>query len=76
MMSIRRWIAWRLVQLAARIHDTEVREYVLLCDDDGAVVASVGVVGDGYGCGIVYGPKHLPSPVTSVRFTFDDTATP
>ncbi|AEJ92201.1 hypothetical protein LITTLEE_154 [Mycobacterium phage LittleE] len=48
----RRWIAWKLVQLAARIHYAEYCERIYVTDPAGQEVVEVVVIGDPYGCGI------------------------
>lgn len=47
----RRWIAWKLVQLAARIYDAESYERITITGPEG-VVHTLDVVNDGYGAGI------------------------
>ncbi|AID58880.1 hypothetical protein PBI_GAIA_61 [Mycobacterium phage Gaia] len=48
----RRWIAWKLVQLAYRIYDAERYERIYVNDPDGNLVFEAVVIGDLYGCGI------------------------
>jgi hypothetical protein len=47
----RRWIAWKLVQLAHRICDTEYYERIVITDEHDQVGEFV-IVGDAYGCGV------------------------
>jgi hypothetical protein len=48
----RRWIAWKLVQLAARIYDAEFYERIVIRDSDGDDVLEFTVTSDLYGCGV------------------------
>ncbi|AEJ94057.1 hypothetical protein SEA_ERICMILLARD_146 [Mycobacterium phage EricMillard] len=48
----RRWIAWKLVQLAARIYDAEYYERIHVTDALGREIFEAVIVGDSYGCGI------------------------
>jgi len=48
----RRWIAWKLVQLAARIYDAEYHERITIRDYEGNPVIEWHVVSDLYGCGV------------------------
>lgn len=48
----RRWLAWKLVRVAFRLCDTEYQQRIIVTNKSGVVVASIGVVGDAYGCGI------------------------
>ncbi|QBI99776.1 hypothetical protein SEA_THREERNGTARJAY_148 [Mycobacterium phage ThreeRngTarjay] len=48
----RRWIAWKLVQLAHRIYDAEYYERIYVTDLAGQEVVEAVVIGDPYGCGI------------------------
>ena len=50
-LGLRRWLAWRIVQVARRICDTEFEERITITDEHGQVGEFV-VVGDEYGCGI------------------------
>jgi len=47
----RRWIAWKLVQLAHRIYDAEYHERITITDEHGRVGEFV-IVADLYGCGV------------------------
>ncbi|QDM57969.1 hypothetical protein SEA_NIHILNOMEN_154 [Mycobacterium phage NihilNomen] len=47
----RRWIAWKLVQLAARIYDAEYYERLLIASGDEELL-EIFIIGDLYGCGI------------------------
>ena len=51
-MSFRQWLAWKLVQLAARIHDAEHEESITFKDPDGKIALQWFIVGDDYGAGI------------------------
>jgi hypothetical protein len=51
-MKIRRWIAWKMVCVAARIHDAEYYERLTVKTHDGLLIAEWGVVGDEYGSGV------------------------
>lgn len=57
MTHTRQWIAWKLVQLAARIHDAEFYERIFVTDADGATVYEATIVSNSYGSGIssIYG---------------------
>lgn len=48
----RRWIAWKLVQLAHRIHDAEFWERITIKDPDGSIVIEWQICADTYGRGI------------------------
>lgn len=50
-MTARQWIAWKLVRLARRIHDTEFYERIVITDEHGQVGEFV-IVADQYGCGV------------------------
>ncbi|SKU64611.1 Uncharacterised protein [Mycobacteroides abscessus subsp. abscessus] len=50
-LGVRRWIAWRLVQLARLLYDAEWREFISIETPDGKHLR-IDVVGDEYGCGI------------------------
>ncbi len=51
-MGTRRWIAWKLVQLAYRIHNTEYYERIYLTNAEGKEVWEAVILGDGYGGGV------------------------
>lgn len=48
----RRWIAWKLVQLAARIYDAEYYQRIYINGPDGKQVFEAGIIGDLYGAGV------------------------
>lgn len=51
-IGIRRWCAWRLVQLAHRIADTTVTERIVIVAPDGGPVIEWEIEGDAYGGGV------------------------
>lgn len=51
-MSLSRWVAWKLVRLAARIYDSEYLERIAVLDKKGNPVIEWLVVADGYGAGV------------------------
>ena len=50
----RRWIAWKLVQLAARIYDAEYHERIAILDYEGVPVIEWCLTGDEYGAGVSF----------------------
>lgn len=50
-LGVRRWVAWRLVQLARLFYDAEWREFISIDTPDGKHLR-IDVVGDEYACGI------------------------
>lgn len=64
-MGIRQWVAWKLVQVAAKLYDTEVEQRICVWDRDGILLGSWAVLGDGYGCGVTAGPMRLPLGITA-----------
>ena len=50
-MAPRKWLAWKLVQLAHRLHDPEWVE-TLEINTKGGSQLRINVLGDEYGCGI------------------------
>lgn len=50
----RRWIAWRLIQLAYRIHDADFDDSLTIYVG-GRKVAEIGVLGNTYGNGVTSG---------------------
>ncbi|MDP7721809.1 hypothetical protein [Mycobacterium sp. TY814] len=50
-MKVRQWLAWKLVQIAHRLHAAEYQETVQITSD-GRHVCTISVIGDQYGCGI------------------------
>lgn len=50
-MGPRKWLAWKLVQLAARLHDAEWEE-VITVDVPGWPLVHFAIVADEYGCGV------------------------
>src|SRR5690606_19887839 len=52
LLGVRRWIAWKLVRLAARIYDPEHYERVWVEDPHGRTVFEAVIVADVYGCGL------------------------
>ncbi|WP_044109812.1 hypothetical protein [Mycobacterium canetti] len=51
-MKIRKWLAWKLVQLAARLHDAEYRETISILSASSGSQVCIEVTGDCYGCGV------------------------
>lgn len=51
-LTVRRWVAWKLVQLAWHIFMPEREESIRIIDAAGRTVAEWEIVGDVYGCGI------------------------
>ncbi|SKM81542.1 Uncharacterised protein [Mycobacteroides abscessus subsp. massiliense] len=51
-LGIRRWLAWRLVQLAHRVADTTVVERIVIVAPDGGPVVEWEIEGDAYGGGV------------------------
>lgn len=50
-MKVRPWIAWKLVQLAHRVHNAEFSQTITIQPPTpGALV--IEIIGDAYGCGI------------------------
>lgn len=47
----RRWIAWKLVQLASRIYQAEYEQTITVTPPQGHEI-EIHVIGDLYGCGI------------------------
>ncbi len=72
----RRWIAWKLVQLAARIFDAEYYERILIKDAEGRLVYEAIIVGDLYGNGVssIYGNDITLDAGSTVHW--DDDYTP
>lgn len=60
-MTARKWLAWKLVQLAARLHHTEYVEAISILSPTGRQVY-IEVTGDSYGCGIssIHGLRWRP----------------
>lgn len=48
---MKKWLAWKLVQLAARLHDAEWVEVLTAVSPSGHEIR-IEVMGDEYGCGI------------------------
>lgn len=70
-MGVRRWVAWKLVQVAAKIYDTETHERITVWDSLGGLIGTWTVTGDAYGCGITSGPTRLAMGFTAT-LDFDD----
>jgi hypothetical protein len=51
-LGLRRWLAWRLMQLAHRIADTTVTERIVIVAPDGGPVVEWEIEGDAYGSGV------------------------
>lgn len=51
-LGLRRWLAWRLVQLSHRIADTTVTERIVIVAPDGGPVVEWEIEGDAYGGGV------------------------
>ncbi|PVB03135.1 hypothetical protein [Mycobacteroides abscessus] len=51
-LGVRRWLAWRLVQLAHRIADTTVIERIVIVGPDARPVVEWEIEGDAYGGGV------------------------
>lgn len=49
----RRWIAWKLVQLAHRIYDASFYERITIKHKSGEVVCEIDVQSDMYGAGVM-----------------------
>lgn len=50
-MTFRKWLAWKLVQVAARLYDAEWEESITITTPTGDGI-EIDVLGDEYGCGI------------------------
>lgn len=76
-LGLRRWAAWKLVQLAYRIHFPERFERIYITDADSGVVFEAVIVGDTYGCGVVsmYGGAGEVLPA-GCRVHWDDDYRP
>jgi hypothetical protein len=59
-MKIRKWVAWKLVQLAAKLYDAEHEEFISITELGGTEVARIWVTGDEYGSGVTGGPTTIP----------------
>lgn len=57
-MSFRRWLAWKLQQLAVRIHDTEFHQLLSVYAPDGRRIVEWDVYADGYGAGVSSQDTH------------------
>lgn len=70
----RRWLAWRLVQLAHRIFDAEYYERIYVNDGDGGLVFEAIICSDLYGGGVssMYGAPGSEIPVGSTVHWDDD----
>lgn len=51
-LGVRRWVAWKLVQLAYKIHDPDYYERIYITDADGDEVFWANISADIYGCGV------------------------
>lgn len=51
-LGLRRYVAWKLVQLAHLLHDAEHYERLYITAAGGGEIFSAEIVGDEYGCGI------------------------
>ncbi len=67
-LGFRRWLAWQLQRLSARIYDDEVDMDVVVKDADGSELAKIGVLGDTYGKGVV---TLLPQSGVSIHLLVD-----
>lgn len=70
----RRWIAWMLVRLAAKLDYTEHEQSIVLTTPADEEVARFNVIADAYGCGIVSGPNQLGMGFHDrlrIRYEFD-----
>lgn len=59
----RRWIAWKLVQLAAKLYDAEYTEHIMIHPSVGKSL-DITIIGDSYGCGI----SSIDGPGSSTRY--------
>lgn len=61
-LGYRRWLAWKLVQLAERIHPSQSEEVITVRSKfTGTTLVEIGVVEDLYGAGVSYVHGELPS---------------
>jgi len=78
-VKFRKWMAWKLQQLAARVYYAEWEESITIRTPSGQELV-INVIGDDYACGIAstYGIRWDPTPtpmtaeVEGFTFTWTD----